>query len=81
MPHVNCHIHICAWLAVIECPVLSPPINGTIELPSVRTSGTVAVYSCRSDLVLVGNGQRVCLDDGTWNGTEPSCIGMSKQAL
>ena len=63
-------------LTVIECPVLPPPTNGTISLPSVRTPGTLAEYTCLSGHVLLGDRQRVCLDSGVWNGTEPSCLGM-----
>ncbi|KAH0503264.1 CUB and sushi domain-containing protein 2 [Microtus ochrogaster] len=31
-------------------------------------------YSCRPPLVLVGSPRRFCQSDGTWSGTQPSCI-------
>ncbi|XP_048671751.1 CUB and sushi domain-containing protein 2 isoform X3 [Marmota marmota marmota] len=31
-------------------------------------------YSCHPPLVLVGSPRRFCQSDGTWSGTQPSCI-------
>ncbi|XP_053123530.1 CUB and sushi domain-containing protein 2 isoform X5 [Hemicordylus capensis] len=31
-------------------------------------------YSCSPPLVLVGSARRFCQSDGTWSGTQPSCI-------
>ncbi|XP_075409854.1 CUB and sushi domain-containing protein 2 isoform X3 [Tenrec ecaudatus] len=31
-------------------------------------------YSCQPPLVLVGSPRRFCQSDGTWSGTQPSCI-------
>ncbi|XP_072836267.2 CUB and sushi domain-containing protein 2 isoform X4 [Pogona vitticeps] len=31
-------------------------------------------YSCLPPLVLVGSARRFCQSDGTWSGTQPSCI-------
>uniref|UniRef100_A0A452HNN1 Uncharacterized protein n=1 Tax=Gopherus agassizii TaxID=38772 RepID=A0A452HNN1_9SAUR len=31
-------------------------------------------FSCLSPLVLVGSARRFCQSDGTWSGTQPSCI-------
>ncbi|KAG5855860.1 hypothetical protein ANANG_G00001150 [Anguilla anguilla] len=33
-----------------------------------------AVFSCFPPLVLVGSARRYCQADGTWSGTQPSCI-------
>lgn len=33
-------------------------------------------FSCFPPLVLVGSTRRYCQYDGTWSGTQPSCIGM-----
>uniref|UniRef100_A0AAY4DQL8 CUB and Sushi multiple domains 2 n=1 Tax=Denticeps clupeoides TaxID=299321 RepID=A0AAY4DQL8_9TELE len=35
-------------------------------------------YSCTSPLVLVGSPHRYCQYDGTWSGTQPSCIDPSQ---
>lgn len=32
-------------------------------------------FSCQAPLVLVGSPRRFCQSDGTWSGTQPSCIG------
>ena len=32
-------------------------------------------FSCYAPLVLVGSTRRYCQYDGTWSGTQPSCIG------
>uniref|UniRef100_A0A2K5Z0Z0 CUB and Sushi multiple domains 2 n=1 Tax=Mandrillus leucophaeus TaxID=9568 RepID=A0A2K5Z0Z0_MANLE len=32
-------------------------------------------FSCHPPLVLVGSPRRFCQSDGTWSGTQPSCIG------
>ncbi|KAM6428143.1 CUB and sushi domain-containing protein 2 isoform 2-T3 [Liasis olivaceus] len=34
-------------------------------------------YSCLPPLVLVGSARRFCQADGTWSGTQPSCIDAS----
>ncbi|KAJ8289369.1 hypothetical protein GJAV_G00000500 [Gymnothorax javanicus] len=36
-----------------------------------------AVFSCFPPLVLVGSPRRYCQADGTWSGTQPSCIDPS----
>lgn len=61
---------------MIVCPVLLSPINGTVTLPEVRTPGSVAMYTCFDGLLLAGDDERECLDNGMWNGTEPACIGL-----
>ena len=53
----------------------------TIEHPSNHTVDTIAIYSCTEGYALVGDSQRVCVDDdqldtmGQWNGSAPSCEG------
>ncbi|MEQ2175707.1 hypothetical protein GOODEAATRI_020581 [Goodea atripinnis] len=32
-------------------------------------------FSCNPPLILVGSARRYCQYDGTWSGTQPSCIG------
>lgn len=32
-------------------------------------------FSCPAPLVLVGSSRRFCQSDGSWSGTQPSCIG------
>lgn len=35
--------------------------------------GDTIKYSCNSNLFLMGSSERVCLENGQWTGTEPSC--------
>ncbi|KAK1340237.1 hypothetical protein QTO34_018803 [Cnephaeus nilssonii] len=37
-------------------------------------------FSCQPPLVLVGSPRRFCQSDGTWSGTQPSCIGERPNA-
>ena len=40
----------------------------------MTTIGNMVVYTCESGYVLVGGSQqRTCQDNGTWDGTEPTC--------
>uniref|UniRef100_A0A671RXC0 CUB and sushi domain-containing protein 1-like n=1 Tax=Sinocyclocheilus anshuiensis TaxID=1608454 RepID=A0A671RXC0_9TELE len=36
-------------------------------------------FSCYPPLILVGSARRYCQYDGTWSGTQPSCIGQKKE--
>ena len=35
--------------------------------------GSMAMYSCNVDRLLMGSSVRECQDDGTWSGSEPTC--------
>ena len=56
----------------VQCPAITAPDNGTLELTGPFSLGTIATYSC--DLGLVsGDRVRYCVANGTWTGTEPTC--------
>ena len=57
------------YLGVL-CSTLLSPSNGQVSL-----SGSTATYSCDSKYQLVGDVTRTCQFDGTWSGSEPSCVG------
>ena len=48
---------------------------------TTRTVDSLAVYNCSSGFELVGMEKRLCLEDGTWNGTEPICKGTIVRIL
>ena len=47
---------------------------GEVVSSAVATFSSVS-FSCYPPLVLVGSTRRYCQYDGTWSGTQPSCIG------
>ncbi|KAM4876293.1 sushi, von Willebrand factor type A, EGF and pentraxin domain-containing protein 1 [Thomomys bottae] len=50
------------------------------ESPSTHSShflyGTVVSYTCNPGYELLGNPVLMCQEDGTWNGSAPSCISI-----
>lgn len=60
---------------VVDCGLLTPILNSTVlYLTNGRTTfGAVAQYLCNPGHSLDGNSLRVCLENGSWNGTEPIC--------
>ncbi|KAF7487688.1 Sushi, von Willebrand factor type A, EGF and pentraxin domain-containing protein 1 [Sarcoptes scabiei] len=43
-----------------------------IQVSDYHVGGKV-IYSCKSGLELVGNQERICLDNGLWSGQTPHC--------
>ena len=41
----------------------------------------MATYTCYSGFTLVGNMERLCQNDGTWSGTDPTCEGTLRKAF
>ncbi|KAL9973114.1 hypothetical protein ACROYT_G019529 [Oculina patagonica] len=61
----------------VACPALSSIPNGNIYPLTCSSSGAKYTescsYSCVSGYIIVGNGKRTCLADGTWDGAAPTC--------
>ena len=57
----------------VQCPEMN-------ELPYGRVYGNLMTYGnrigfrCDYGYTLVGSEQRLCLSDGTWSGTDPTCV-------
>ncbi|XP_063695096.1 papilin-like [Bolinopsis microptera] len=57
----------------VECPEMN-------ELPYGRVYGRMMTYGnrigfrCDYGYTLVGSEQRLCLSDGSWSGTDPTCV-------
>ena len=55
----------------VTCPDLPPPNNGQVEFTT--NIGDTATYTCDEGYELSGEVTRLCLPDGVWNGSEPTC--------
>jgi hypothetical protein len=54
------------------CPALPGPTGGAVLAPML-TYGSKATYSCNTGYTLNGSTMRTCQNDGTWDGTAPTC--------
>ena len=57
---------------VIMCPPLPDNDNGVVDWSGLSPGG-VATYTCDPGFILVGDPTRICRDNGTWSGEEPTC--------
>ncbi|XP_071965386.1 uncharacterized protein [Antedon mediterranea] len=58
----------------VDCGGLSNIINGEVSYVSGTTFGMSATYTCTTvGYELIGNTTRMCLEDGSWSGSTPSC--------
>ena len=83
MPSFCLKVTFNIFLAAIECPALTAPMNGQVSYAMDMTSpyeiGTVATFTCNAGFSLDGANMLTCADDdqldtvGTWGGTEPTC--------
>ena len=56
-----------------DCEVLPNPSNGLVIL-SGTTNGSMAMYECDTNFILIGSATRVCQSDALWSGEEPFCL-------
>jgi len=62
-----CHLHT-------ECDMLPSSLTFDVSLPSSRSVGALAEYTCEVGYQLTSSiTQRTCLASLYWNGTEPTC--------
>uniref|UniRef100_A0AAQ4QYC2 CUB and Sushi multiple domains 2 n=1 Tax=Gasterosteus aculeatus aculeatus TaxID=481459 RepID=A0AAQ4QYC2_GASAC len=62
--------------AAVFCGDPGMPAQGRREDRGFTYLSSVS-FSCYSPLILVGSTRRYCQYDGTWSGTQPSCIGKA----
>ena len=60
--------------SVVDCGTLGDPANGLLSI-STTTYNSVATYSCNIGHNLIGDDMRMCLETGSWSGSEPICPG------
>ena len=54
------------------CDALSNPVNGTVTV-SQEGATSKASYRCNAGYTLVGAKERLCLNGGSWEMSEPTC--------
>ena len=60
--------------AVVMCPQLQNPGNGSVTLSMDTLEMSTATYSCNFGFVqIAGNASRTCQVDGSWSGDAPIC--------
>lgn len=63
-----------------DCGPLVAPKDGSVVTPQT-TYGATATYSCGPGFGPSGSSTRTCQLDGTWGGTQPSCVVANCPAL
>ncbi|XP_065189559.1 P-selectin-like [Sycon ciliatum] len=62
----------------VVCSHQNPPPNGAIASVSLEISGAT-IFTCSSGYKLLGSSASVCLPNGTWSNTPPTCESTSTQ--
>ena len=63
------------FFPVLKCPTLDPPKNGYFVNDKCKSVFNAACgLRCKPGYDLQGSGLRICREDGTWSGTDTSCI-------
>ena len=62
------------------CPSgqVSAPADGSVTFTASNYFESVATFTCDDGYDLIGECQLVCLSDGNWSGSKPSCTLTSK---
>ncbi|XP_072035616.1 mannan-binding lectin serine protease 1-like [Amphiura filiformis] len=58
------------------CDAIQAPVNGRLTVEEL-VYGQIAIYGCSSGYELVGSSERACMADGSWSGTEPTCLAVN----
>ena len=59
----------------IRCPLLDDPANGQVTTPPPYFVNATVLYICDAGYELRdGSIRRVCMADGTWSGSAPTCV-------
>ncbi|GFN91011.1 sushi, von Willebrand factor type a, egf and pentraxin domain-containing protein 1 [Plakobranchus ocellatus] len=72
---------VAQWLAMFRCPKLSPPIHGYFVNKKCNNVFNAACgLKCEHGYELRGSSLRICQDDGTWSGSDATCITSPQQS-
>eukprot|EP00118_Oscarella_pearsei_P002855 m.11939 g.11939 ORF g.11939 m.11939 type:complete len:2352 (+) comp23692_c0_seq4:198-7253(+) len=58
---------------LVDCGTLAAPALGS-KTGTITTYGGTISFQCLSGYVRSGSSSRTCQSDGTWSGTQPSCL-------
>lgn len=70
----------CIDTSTVMCPLLSDPMDGQVSIMSNGFNGG-AIYSCINGFSLSGFAVRICMADGEWSGTPPTCLGKREWSV
>lgn len=62
------------YSTAVLCGDPGTPAEGYMEGKQFTYRSEVIFY-CRGPYILVGSSRRVCQDDGSWSGVQPTCVG------
>lgn len=62
---------------LVECGSPETPNPAGVVFYSNSTAGSTITYSCLEGFKLVGEAERVCLNNGSWSGDTPSCVAIT----
>ena len=72
-------LHMYEHTDVIQCPSLTID-NGVVTIDASDGSNTSqATYTCDDGYSLKGDGTRICQEDDTWTGADPTCCEFSRE--
>jgi hypothetical protein len=60
----------------IDCGALGAPDNGDVDVPDGTLYEMIATYTCEAGYNMSGEATRTCQADGSWSGSEPSCVAL-----
>ena len=62
---------------IVQCPVLTAPMNGLVSCSLINDSifsyEDTCSFTCNTGYELTGSDTRTCQSDGSWNGTNTTC--------
>jgi len=59
--------------SIVKCPPLTATIPLSVNSPQM-TYNSIATYSCETGHSTSGSNTRTCQADGSWSGSEPTCL-------
>ena len=68
--------HFILNCTVINCGNLENVGNGAVDTSGGTNYKCAAVYTCNIGYIIIGNIARLCQENATWSGSEPTCDGM-----